>query len=69
MLSGCLERIPETQREVIQLAYFEGYTQREIAKLKGIPLGAVKSRIRIGTAKLRSLFQEMGVGGSRVEPR
>ena len=58
MLSGCLERIPETQREVIQLAYFEGYTQGEIAKLKGIPLGAVKSRIRIGTAKLAACFRK-----------
>ena len=69
LLNGCLERIPEKQREVIQLAFFEGYTQREIAELKGIPLGTVKGRIRIGMEKLRSLLQEMGVGGSRDEPR
>ena len=69
LLSGCLERIPEKQREVIQLAFFEGYTQREIAELKGIPLGTVKGRIRIGMEKLRSLLQEMGLGGSRDEPR
>ncbi len=68
LLYGCLERIPETQREVIQLAYFEGYTQREIAELKGIPLGTVKGRIRIGIEKLRSILQELGLGGSRDEP-
>lgn len=69
LLNGCLERIPEAQREVIRLAYFEGYTQREIAELIGIPLGTVKGRIRIGMAKLRSLLQEMGLGGSTNEPR
>ena len=69
LLNGCLEHIPEPQREAIQLAYFEGYTQREMAELKGIPLGTVKGRIRIGMEKLRSLLQEMGLGGSRDEPR
>ena len=68
LLIGCLERIPKTQREVIQLAYFEGYTQREIAELKGIPLGTVKGRVRIGMAKLRSLLVELEVGGSTNEP-
>ena len=68
LLIGCLERIPKTQREVIQLAYFEGYTQREIAELKGIPLGTVKGRVRIGMAKLRSLLQELELGGSRDGP-
>ena len=68
LLIGCLERIPEAQREVIKLAYFEGYTQREIAELKGIPLGTVKGRVRIGMEKLRGLLQEMGLGGSMDEP-
>ena len=67
-LSKCLEQIPENQREAIQLAYFEGYTQREIAELKGIPLGTVKGRIRIGMAKLRGLLLELGIGGSTDEP-
>ena len=69
LLVRCLEQIPEPQREAIQLAYFEGYTQREIAELKGIPLGTVKGRIRIGMAKLRGQLQEMGLGGSTDEPR
>ena len=69
LLIGCLDRIPEKQREVIQLAYFEGYTQREIAELNDIPLGTVKGRIRIGMEKLRGLLDELGVGGSTNEPR
>ena len=68
LLNGCLQRIPKTQREVIQLAYFEGYTQREIAALKGIPLGTVKGRMRIGIQKLRSHLQELELGGSSDEP-
>ena len=43
--------------------------QREIAELKEIPLGTVEGRIRIGMAKLRSLLLDLGVGGSRYEPR
>ena len=69
MLKECLKQIPELQREAIQLAYFDGYTQREIAELKGVPLGTVKGRIRIGMEKLRSLLQELELGGSRDEPR
>ena len=68
LLKECLERIPDDQGEAIQMAYFDGYTQREIAELKGIPLGTVKGRIRIGMDKLRSLLQELELGGSRDEP-
>ena len=68
LLIGCLQRIPKTQREVIQLSYFEGYTQREIAALKGIPLGTVKGRMRIGIQKLRSHLQELELGGSSDAP-
>ena len=69
LLRRCLRMIPDDQREAIELAYFEGYTQREISELKGIPLGTVKGRIRIGMAKLRGILQELGLGGSTDEPR
>ena len=68
LLRECLKRIPDDQGAAIQMAYFEGYTQREIAELKGIPLGTVKGRIRIGMEKLRHLMQELELGGSRDEP-
>jgi RNA polymerase sigma-70 factor (ECF subfamily) len=68
LLRRCLAMIPKEQRETIELAYFEGYTQREISELKDIPLGTVKGRIRIGMAKLRGLLQETGLGGSTDEP-
>ena len=45
--------LPPEQREVIDLAYFAGYTQTEIAARVGIPLGTVKGRARLGLLKLR----------------
>ncbi len=45
--------LPPEQREVIDLAYFAGYTQTEIAAKAGIPLGTVKGRARMALAKLR----------------
>ncbi|MCH7736885.1 MAG: sigma-70 family RNA polymerase sigma factor [Chloroflexi bacterium] len=68
LLRRCLQQIPDNQREAIELAYFDGFTQREIAELRGIPLGTVKGRIRIGMAKLRGILQETGLGGSTDEP-
>jgi RNA polymerase sigma-70 factor, ECF subfamily len=45
--------LPPEQREVIDLAYFAGFTQAEIAARVGIPLGTVKGRARLGLLKLR----------------
>jgi RNA polymerase sigma-70 factor (ECF subfamily) len=48
-----LAGLPAEQRQVIELAYFGGFTQQEIARGMGVPLGTVKSRARIGLQKLR----------------
>ncbi len=55
-LRQLVEELPENQRILIDLAYFQGYTQQEIAKKLEIPLGTVKSRIRLGIKYLRSII-------------
>jgi RNA polymerase sigma-70 factor (ECF subfamily) len=51
---AALGRLPADQHEVVQLAYFEGLTQSEIAERLGIPLGTVKTRLRLAFDKLRT---------------
>ena len=52
-----LASLPLEQREVIILAYFEGYSQSEIAGKLNQPLGTVKTRVRLGMQKLRAAFK------------
>jgi RNA polymerase sigma-70 factor (ECF subfamily) len=53
LILAALEEIPREQREVIELAYFGGFTQQEISERLSQPLGTVKTRIRLGMQKLR----------------
>lgn len=55
---GALSVLPPEQKLAIQLAYFGGYTQQEIANRLGQPLGTVKTRIRLGMQKMRGALQE-----------
>jgi RNA polymerase sigma-70 factor (ECF subfamily) len=61
VLKSGLATLPEAQRETIELAYFGGYTQNEIAQRMAVPLGTVKGRMRIGLQKLRSVLMGAGV--------
>jgi len=61
-LRGALQGLPSEQRHVIELAYFGGFTQNQIADLLELPAGTVKGRMRLGLQKLRlSLGEPMGV--------
>lgn len=54
---GALDMLPELQRDVIALAYFDGYTQSEIATVLDIPLGTVKTRTARGLQRLAGLLE------------
>lgn len=54
-----LQTLPEAQRAVLELAYYEGLSQSDITERTGVPLGTVKSRSRQGLLKLRELLQDL----------
>jgi RNA polymerase sigma-70 factor, ECF subfamily len=54
---AALASLPIEQRQVLEMAYFQGWSQREIAERTGLALGTVKTRIRLGLEKLRSVTQ------------
>lgn len=58
-----VDRLPLEQREAILMAYFDGYSHREIASRRRLPLGTVKGRIRLAMDKLRDLLDDRPAGG------
>ncbi len=60
--------IPAEQRRCLELAYFEGMTQREIAERDGTPVGTIKTRIRLGLEKLERVLRAAGLAAEDVEP-
>jgi RNA polymerase sigma-70 factor, ECF subfamily len=60
LVRSALDGLPERERRVVELAFFEGLTQSEIASRLGEPLGTVKTRARSGLERLRSLMKRDG---------
>jgi RNA polymerase sigma-70 factor, ECF subfamily len=56
-----LKDLPSEQLQVLELAYFSGYTHTEIADLLDLPLGTVKGRMRLGLKKIRAYFDARGM--------
>ena len=57
-LKDVVDRLDEKYRSLIDLVYFKGYTQEEVAEETGIPLGTIKTRLRFAISELRTQFGE-----------
>ena len=56
-LKKVLTTLNEEYRKLIDLSYYQGFTHEEIAKMLGIPLGTVKTRIRTAISQLRTMIR------------
>jgi RNA polymerase sigma factor (sigma-70 family) len=57
-VQGALGQLPPDQRQVLELAYYGGLSQSELAERLGVPLGTIKSRMFAGLSKLRDLLAD-----------
>jgi RNA polymerase sigma-70 factor (ECF subfamily) len=59
-VQAALRKLPDQQREALELAYYGGFSQSELAERLGQPVGTIKSRMFTGLARLRELLAEPG---------
>ncbi|MCC6802722.1 MAG: sigma-70 family RNA polymerase sigma factor [Anaerolineae bacterium] len=58
ILRALMDRLPPEQVQVIELAFFQGMSHSEMAEYLGLPLGTIKTRVRLGLQKLKSMWTE-----------
>ena len=58
VLGGLMGELPPEQRVLIEMAFFKGMTQSELASALDLPLGTIKTRMRLGMSKLRALADD-----------
>lgn len=64
-VTDALRRLPAEQKQAIELAYYGGYSQREIAEIAKVPLSTVKGRMRLALEKLHSYLEGKGLFDER----
>lgn len=64
-IRAAMTRMPETQRTLVELAFFEGLTHSELAQRTGDPLGTIKGRLRAAIAGLRKELADLAPSGAR----
>ncbi len=67
-VQAALRQLPDQQREALELAYYGGFSQSELAERLGQPVGTIKSRMFTGLARLRELLAEPGSGETAWKP-
>lgn len=55
-LSACVQRLPEMSRELIGLAFYQDFSHSEIARMTGLPLGTVKTKVRSALTEMRLML-------------
>lgn len=64
VLARLINELPAEQRQLVELAFYQGYTHSELAEGLQLPLGTVKTRLRSGLQKLRTMWEEMHASAS-----
>jgi RNA polymerase sigma factor (sigma-70 family) len=61
LVREAMKHLPEEQKALLQLAFYDGQSHSEIAEVTGLPLGTVKSRIRLAFSRLRRALEKEGL--------